>query len=107
MRKMIRFHWPRQAASPASAPPLPWPAPLAWRRCCANRQEPPSAAAGLPQNKLKRVFYQSAFCSLADPLSRAFYERKRREGMVVDLGEAGDERFEFCSAPGRRTGLIW
>jgi transposase len=29
---------------------------------------------------LKRVFYQSAFCSLAHPDSRAFYERKRREG---------------------------
>lgn len=31
-------------------------------------------------NRLKRAFYQSVFCSLADPLSRAFYERKRREG---------------------------
>jgi transposase len=29
---------------------------------------------------LKRVFYQSAFCSLHQPASRAFYERKRREG---------------------------
>jgi transposase len=29
---------------------------------------------------LKRVFYPSAFCSLRDPASRAFYERKRREG---------------------------
>jgi transposase len=29
---------------------------------------------------LKRVFYQSAFCSLAHPTSRAFYERKRAEG---------------------------
>lgn len=29
---------------------------------------------------LKRVFYQSAFCSLAHPDSKAFYERKRREG---------------------------
>lgn len=29
---------------------------------------------------LKRVFYQSAFCSLHCPASRAFYERKRREG---------------------------
>jgi len=29
---------------------------------------------------LKRIFYQSAFCSLAHPDSRAFYERKRREG---------------------------
>jgi transposase len=29
---------------------------------------------------LKRVFYQSAFCSLRHPLSRAFYDRKRREG---------------------------
>lgn len=29
---------------------------------------------------LKRVFYQSAFCSLQSPVSRAFYARKRREG---------------------------
>lgn len=29
---------------------------------------------------LKRVFYQSAFCSLAHPDSKAFYDRKRREG---------------------------
>ncbi|WP_395455387.1 IS110 family transposase [Azospirillum melinis] len=29
---------------------------------------------------LKRVFYQSAFCSLGAPESRAFYDRKRREG---------------------------
>ena len=30
--------------------------------------------------RLKRVFYQSAFCSLGHPDSRAFYDRKRREG---------------------------
>lgn len=31
---------------------------------------------------LKRVFYQSAFCAVCqkDPLSKAFYDRKRREG---------------------------
>ena len=29
---------------------------------------------------LKRVFYPSAFCSLGHPDSRAFYDRKRREG---------------------------
>jgi transposase len=29
---------------------------------------------------LKRVFYQSAFCSLGHPASRAFYTRKRAEG---------------------------
>lgn len=29
---------------------------------------------------LKRVFYQSAFCSLQHPASRAFYTRKRAEG---------------------------
>jgi transposase len=29
---------------------------------------------------LKRVFYQSAFCSLRHPTSRAFYARKRAEG---------------------------
>lgn len=35
---------------------------------------------GYANNRLKHVFYQSAFCSLADPLSRTFYDRKRREG---------------------------
>jgi len=30
--------------------------------------------------RLKRVFYQAAFCSLCCPASRAFYARKRREG---------------------------
>jgi transposase len=29
---------------------------------------------------LKRVFYQSAFCSLQQPDSRAVYARKRRQG---------------------------
>lgn len=29
---------------------------------------------------LKRVFYQSAFCSLQHPASRTFYDRKRAEG---------------------------
>ena len=29
---------------------------------------------------LKRIFYQAAFCSLNHPNSRAFYDRKRREG---------------------------
>jgi len=29
---------------------------------------------------LKRILYQSAFCSLQHPVSRAFYDRKRREG---------------------------
>jgi transposase len=29
---------------------------------------------------LKRVFFQSAFCSLGHPASRAFYSRKRSEG---------------------------
>jgi transposase len=36
--------------------------------------------AGGGNKALKRIFYQSAFCSLAHPASRAFYERKRREG---------------------------
>ena len=29
---------------------------------------------------LKRIFYQSAFCSLSHDDSRTFYDRKRREG---------------------------
>ena len=32
---------------------------------------------------LRRVFYQSAFCSLNHDDSRTFYDRKRREGNVT------------------------
>lgn len=35
---------------------------------------------GFANSRLKRVFYQSAFCSLSEPLSRAFYDKKRAEG---------------------------
>ena len=35
---------------------------------------------GYANNRLKRVFYQSPFCSLADPLSRAFHAHKRQKG---------------------------
>lgn len=35
---------------------------------------------GYANNRLKQVFYQSAFCSLSHPLSRAFDDRKLSEG---------------------------
>ena len=35
---------------------------------------------GYANTRLKRVFYQSAFCSLQSPESKAFYARKRAEG---------------------------
>jgi transposase len=63
----------RSAAALASAAGL---APVLRQSGKSRRLQRP----GYANNKLKRVFYQSAFCSLADPLSRAFYERKRREG---------------------------
>ena len=56
---------------------MPWPRRLDWPRCCVS----PARSASSGGNKaLKRVFYQSAFCSLSSPDSRAFYARKRREG---------------------------
>lgn len=63
----------RSAAALASAAGL---APVLRQSGKSRRLQRP----GYANNKLKRVFYQSAFCSLADPLSRAFYDRKRREG---------------------------
>jgi transposase len=60
---------------------MPWPRPPGWPRSCASLarcafQRRPSGG----NKALKRVFYQSAFCSLSSPDSRAFYARKRREG---------------------------
>lgn len=63
----------RSAAALASAAGL---APVLRQSGKSRRLQRPGHA----NNKLKRVFYQSAFCSLAEPLSRAFYDRKRREG---------------------------
>lgn len=63
----------RSAAALASAAGL---APVLRQSGKSARLQRP----GYANNRLKRVFYQSAFCSLADPLSRAFYDRKRREG---------------------------
>jgi transposase len=48
---------------------------------------------------LKRVFYQSAFCSLAHPDSRAFYDRKRREGKRHHQAVIALAR--------RRTNVLW
>jgi transposase len=63
----------RSSAALASAAGL---APVLRQSGKASRLQRP----GYANNRLKRVFYQSAFCSLADPLSKTFYERKRREG---------------------------
>ncbi len=48
---------------------------------------------------LKRVFYQSAFCSLGTPDSRAFYARKRREGKRHHQALIGLAR--------RRINVLW
>jgi transposase len=40
----------------------------------------PAARASGGNKALKRVFFQSAFCSLGHPASKAFYSRKRSEG---------------------------
>jgi len=48
---------------------------------------------------LKRVFYPSAFCSLAHPDSHAFYDRKRREG---------NRHYQAVIALARRrTNVLW
>jgi len=61
-------------------PPTSSPPPPGWPRCCANPATPYHRRPTGGNKDLKRVFYQSAFCSLASPASRAFYARKRREG---------------------------
>ena len=48
---------------------------------------------------LKRVFYQSAFASLQAPDSKAFYERKRREGKRHHQAVIALAR--------RRIGVLW
>ena len=48
---------------------------------------------------LKRVFYQSAFCSLATPDSRAFYARKR--------GEGKRHRQALIALARRRVDVLW
>jgi transposase len=48
---------------------------------------------------LKRVFYQSAFCSLGHPDSRAFYHRKRREGKRHHQA--------FIALARRRINVLW
>jgi transposase len=48
---------------------------------------------------LKRVFYQSAFCSLATPDSRAFYARKR--------GEGKRHRQALIALARRRLDVLW
>jgi transposase len=48
---------------------------------------------------LKRVFYQSAFCSLSAPDSRTFYARKRREGKRHHQAIVALAR--------RRIGVLW
>lgn len=63
----------RSAAALASAAGL---APVQRQSGKSSRLQRPGHANA----RLKRVFYQSAFCALADPLSRAFYQRKRTEG---------------------------
>jgi transposase len=48
---------------------------------------------------LKRIFYQSAFCSLAHPDSRTFYDRKRREGKR--------HHQTIIALARRRTNVLW
>jgi len=52
-------------------------APLTRRSGTSIRGEHPPKGGN---KQLKRAFFRSAFASLADPLSRAYYDRKRAEG---------------------------
>ncbi|MGH6913489.1 MAG: IS110 family transposase [Geminicoccales bacterium] len=48
---------------------------------------------------LKQVFYRAAFCSLGDPQSRAYYDRKRTEGKSHDQAVIALAR--------RRINVLW
>ncbi|WP_239437902.1 IS110 family transposase [Arthrobacter alpinus] len=52
-------------------------APVTWRSGTSIRGDHPSKKGN---KSLKRVFFLSAFAALKDPLSRAYYDRKRSEG---------------------------
>lgn len=52
-------------------------APLTRRSGTSIRGEHPSRAGN---KQLKRAFFLAAFASLADPISRAYYDRKRATG---------------------------
>lgn len=70
---------PRRGASVVFADPTTSP-PAGWRRCSGRGKVRYMVRARGGNNALKRVLYQSAFCSLSSPESQAFYARKRREG---------------------------
>lgn len=50
---------------------------MTWRSGTSIRGDHPSKKGN---KSLKRVFFLSAFAALKDPLSRAYYDRKRSEG---------------------------
>jgi transposase len=52
-------------------------APVTWRSGTSIRGDRPSKKGN---KSLKRAFFLSAFAALKDPLSRAYYDRKRAEG---------------------------
>ncbi|WP_218063045.1 IS110 family transposase [Arthrobacter sp. SDTb3-6] len=52
-------------------------APVTWRSGTSIRGDHPSRKGN---KTLKRAFFLSAFAALKDPLSRAYYDRKRAEG---------------------------
>jgi len=52
-------------------------APVTWRSGTSIRGDHPSKKGN---KNLKRAFFLSAFAALKDPLSRAYYDRKRAEG---------------------------
>lgn len=52
-------------------------APVTWRSGTSIRGDHPSKKGN---KSLKRTFFLSAFAALKDPLSRAYYDKKRAEG---------------------------
>ena len=51
--------------------------PMTWRSGTSIRSDHPAKEGN---KNLKRAFFLSAFAALKDPLSRAYYDRKRDAG---------------------------
>ena len=76
-------------------------APVTRRSGTSIRGEHPPKGGN---KQLKRAFFLSAFASLADPLSRAYYDRKRAEGKkhnaaLICLARRRVDVLTPCSAP--------
>ena len=84
-----RPRWPRPWARPStpapSRPPTSGPAPVTRRSGSSIRGE---RVCRTGNKRLEHAMFLSAFASLTDPVSRAYYQRKRDQGKRLGPGPA-------------------